>query len=221
MVYSVSGIKGGSGRSTTAANLFVFLEKQGRKVLAVDADEQQSFSYFLGIRDDNSTYPKPMLMQLFGEDLLSKLKPVIRNYDDVVIDCGGRDSAAQRAALTLADACLVPVTPRSTDRWTLDAVYKLLNQARQFNPKLQAFLFFSRTDFRGLNTTAVTYALDYLQEETDWCRLVELPITNRVAYDKAMGQGDSVLEFEPADVKARAEVTALFTHVQQAITPTK
>jgi chromosome partitioning protein len=221
MVYSISGIKGGSGRSTTAANLFVFLEKQGRKVLAVDADEQQSFSYFLGIRDDSDAYPSPNTMQLFGEDLLPKLKPVISQYDDVVIDCGGRDSAAQRAALTLADACLVPVTPRSTDRWTLDAVYKLLHQARQFNPKLQAFLFFSRTDFRGLNTTAVTYALDYLQEETDWCRLVELPIGNRVAYDKAIGQGESVLEFEPADTKARAEVTALFTHVQQAITPSK
>ncbi|TDN39178.1 hypothetical protein A8B98_20200 [Hymenobacter sp. UV11] len=212
MIYTVSGIKGGSGRSTTAANLFVFLEKQGRKVLACDADEQQSFSYFMEVRQ---VLPP---LQVFGEDLLKKLKPLIGQYDDIVIDCGGRDSASQRAALTLADASLIPVAPRATDRWTLNAVYELLDKAQGFNTKLQAFLFFSRTDHRGMNGSAVGEASDYLRPDTAWCRFVPLPIGNRVAYDKAMGWGQSVLEYQPTDPKAIAEITSLFTHVQQAIT---
>lgn len=212
MVWVLSGIKGGSGRSTAAANLFVFLEKQGHRVLAADADEQRTFTNFMEVRGRGLPLP------VFGEDLLQRVRPLLDQYDDVVIDCGGRDSAAQRAALILADAVLVPVTPRATDRWTLNTVYELLDKAHSFNPRLQAFLFFSRTDHRGLNGSAVGEAADYLRPDSMWCRFVPLPIGNRVAYDKAMGWGQSVLEHEPSDPKAVAETTALFTYVQQAIT---
>jgi chromosome partitioning protein len=217
MVWSLNGIKGGSGRSTTAANLFVFLQRLGNSVLAVDADPQKTFTHFLDVRRQQLEQPADPQIQLFGADLLPKLKPLLAKYDDVVIDCGGRDSAAQRAALTLADVCLVPVTPRATDRWTLDELYGLLDQAKQYNPKLRAFFFFSRTDFRGLTTTAVTNAADYLRPDSDWCHLLELPIANRVVFDKAIGDGLSVFEYVPPDAKAIAEATALVTYVQEAI----
>ena len=217
MVWTLAGIKGGSGRSTTAANLFVYLQRLGHKVLAVDTDPQKTLTYFLDVRRQQLAQPADPQLQQYGADLLPALKPLLSQYQDVVIDCGGRDSASQRAALTLADVCLIPVAPRSTDRWTLDEVYGLLDQARKFNPKLQAFFFFSRTDFRGLSTTAVRDAADYLRPNSDWCRLIKLPIANRVVYDKAIGDGLSVFEYEPVDAKAIAEATALFSHVQQAL----
>lgn len=221
MVWTLAGIKGGSGRSTTAANLFVYLQRLGHKVLAVDTDPQKTLTYFLDVRRQQLAQPADPQLQQYGADLLPALKPLLNKYQDVVIDCGGRDSASQRAALTLADVCLIPVAPRSTDRWTLDEVYGLLDQARKFNPKLQAFFFFSRTDFRGLSTTAVRDAADYLRPNSDWCRLIELPIANRVVYDKAIGDGLSVFEYEPVDTKAIAEATALFSYVQKALTQWK
>jgi chromosome partitioning protein len=178
--------------------------------LAVDADQQQSFSLFLEVRGEQPP------LQAFGEDLLDKLRPLIKQYDDVLIDCGGRDSAAQRAALVLADVALIPVTPRTTDRWTLNTVYELLDKAHALNPKLRAYFFFSRTDHRGLNGSAVVEARDYLRPNNDWCTLAEVPVANRVVYDKAMAWGKSVLDYEPADVKAVTETEVLFTHIQQA-----
>jgi hypothetical protein len=38
-------------------------------------------------------------------------------YDDVMIDAGGRDSTALRAALSLSDLLIVPFLPRSVDVW--------------------------------------------------------------------------------------------------------
>ena len=39
---------------------------------------------------------------------------------DIVIDAGGRDSTALRAALVLADHVLIPLQPRSFDLWALN-----------------------------------------------------------------------------------------------------
>ena len=43
-------------------------------------------------------------------------------FDDVIIDAGGRDSTALRAALVLSDVLLVPFQPRSYDVWALEDI---------------------------------------------------------------------------------------------------
>jgi chromosome partitioning protein len=40
-------------------------------------------------------------------------------FQDVVIDCGARDSGSLRMALMLADTVLVAVQPRGLDIWAL------------------------------------------------------------------------------------------------------
>ena len=42
------------------------------------------------------------------------------SYDPIIIDTGGRDTTSQRAALTVADALLVPFLTRSFDAWALE-----------------------------------------------------------------------------------------------------
>lgn len=46
--------KGGTGKSTTTANLGIGLAKQGKRVLLVDADPQGSLSVSLGFRDQDA-----------------------------------------------------------------------------------------------------------------------------------------------------------------------
>ena len=46
MVYTVGGIKGGSGKTTIATNLAVMLHNKGRDVLFVDADDQETATDF-------------------------------------------------------------------------------------------------------------------------------------------------------------------------------
>ncbi len=51
-VYSLSILKGGSGKTTTAADLVAALAALGRRVLAIDLDQQGNLTRRLGVTDD-------------------------------------------------------------------------------------------------------------------------------------------------------------------------
>jgi chromosome partitioning protein len=50
-VITISNLKGGVGKSVTAANLAIGLARNGKNVLAIDADAQHSLTVSLGIRN--------------------------------------------------------------------------------------------------------------------------------------------------------------------------
>jgi chromosome partitioning protein len=52
MIYTVGGIKGGSGKTTVATNLAVLLNHAGRDVLLVDADDQENATGFTTWRSE-------------------------------------------------------------------------------------------------------------------------------------------------------------------------
>jgi chromosome partitioning protein len=51
-IYTIALSKGGSTKTTTAAELIVELARRGRRVLAIDGDEQGNLTTRLGITDD-------------------------------------------------------------------------------------------------------------------------------------------------------------------------
>ena len=53
-IYTVGGIKGGSGKTTVATNLTVLLAADGRDVLLVDADDQETATDFTAWRNKNT-----------------------------------------------------------------------------------------------------------------------------------------------------------------------
>ena len=50
------------------------------------------------------------------------------------VDVGGRDNEGLRAALTVADVVLIPLTPSSFDVWALDRMVGLVREAKSVNP---------------------------------------------------------------------------------------
>ena len=50
MFYTICGIKGGSGKTTISTNLAVYLSKQGKDLMLVDADDQESATDFTALR---------------------------------------------------------------------------------------------------------------------------------------------------------------------------
>jgi chromosome partitioning protein len=106
-IYLVGGIKGGSGKTTVATNLTVLLAGDGRDVLLVDADDQETASDFTVWRNTNTEgHAGYTAIQLTGDAVRTEIRRLTSKYDDIVIDTGGRDTTSQRAAMTVSDLYL-------------------------------------------------------------------------------------------------------------------
>lgn len=214
MIFVAGGIKGGVGKTTLATNLAILLAAQGRDVLLVDADDQETASDFTAVRNETladhggAGYTA---VKLHGAAVRTDVLRLATKYDDVVIDVGGRDTAGQRAALSIADIYAIPFLPASFDVWTLDKVSKIVQEARPFNEKLQAVCFLNRADARGQdNDEAITIVRDI-----PGLTYVDAPLGNRKSFRTAASQGLAVTEIKPSDQKAAAEINSLFQNLTQ------
>jgi chromosome partitioning protein len=210
MILVCGGIKGGVGKTTIATNMAILRSRQGKDVLLVDADDQGTSSDFTAIRnealDGNAGYT---LVKLYGAAVRSEVLRMKDKYDDIVIDVGGRDTAGQRAALSIADVYVVPFLPGSFDVWTLEPVGALVEEASAFNSNLRSLCCINQAYSRGGdNAEAATIA-----EETPGLTFVDAPLGNRKAFRNAAAQGLSVVEVKPSDKRAIAEIETLFQHL--------
>ncbi len=207
MIYTIGGIKGGSGKTTVATNLAVMLHLQKRDVLFVDADDQETATDFTHWR--NETLPAGAgytAIQLANNAVRTEILKLRSKYDDIVIDTGGRDTTSQRAALTVSDVYIVPFIPRSFDMWTLEKVVKLIDEMRTAKPDLRAYAVLNKTDFRGSDNIE---AREFLSE-TDSIILIEPTLGHRKSFANAASKGLSIVEFKPVDAKGVKEMTELF-----------
>ena len=149
MIIVVGGIKGGSGKTTIATNLTVMRSLQGHKVLLVDADEQRSASSWTDQREVNGFETPWTTVQLGGENAGTQIRKMMKSYDDIVIDVGGRNTRSQRSVLLIADVYIVPFLPRSLDIWTLGEVKSLISRTKELNESIKCYGLINRGDAIG------------------------------------------------------------------------
>jgi chromosome partitioning protein len=213
-IITVGGIKGGSGKTTVATNLTVMLAADGRDVLLVDADDQETATDFTAWRNKSAEGQAGYTaIQLSGDGVRTEVRRLASKYDDIVIDTGGRDTTSQRAAMTVSDIYLVPFVPRSFDVWTLERVIKLIEEMRPANPSLRAFAFLNRADAGGSDNEG---AADYLKEAA-CITFLDTPLGGRKAFSNAAAGGRAVTELKRKDAKAEAEVKALYDHCRNVM----
>lgn len=211
MIYTVGGIKGGSGKTTIATNLAVWLSKKGADVLLVDADEQETSTEFTAWREDTLKGEVGYTaIKLSGENVRREVLKLKQKFDHIVIDTGGRDTTSQRAAITVSNILLLPFNPRSFDIWTVTKVQNILNDIRAVKPdELKAYAFLNRADVRGSDNTDAGDALAQLEG----IEFLDRPLGNRKAFSNAASRGLSVIELNPSDEKASGELDALFNSI--------
>jgi chromosome partitioning protein len=210
MIVVVGGIKGGSGKTTVATNLAVIRSAKGSDVLLVDADDQETATDFTMLRNerrpDGAGYTS---IKLTGAAVRTETQRLASKYQDIIIDTGGRDTASQRAALTVADYLLVPFVPRSFDVWTIEKVSTLVNEMMAANPELKALTFINRADPRGQDNTDAAEILN----DTEILSFVDTPLGARKAFSNAAAAGLSVAELKPQDEKATEEMMILYRYI--------
>ena len=209
MIVVVGGIKGGSGKTTVATNLAVMRSKVA-DLLLIDADDQETASDFTILRNERlETGAGYTSIRLSGSAVRTETKRLDVKYDEILIDTGGRDTASQRAALSVADILLVPFVPRSFDVWTLEKVSELVGEMRTANPELKAYAFINRADATGRDNSE---AAEIIRDTTE-LEFIDCPLGSRKAFSNAAAKGLAVVEHKPQDPKAVKEIETLYRYL--------
>jgi chromosome partitioning protein len=204
MILAVGNIKGGVGKTTLAVNIAISRALAGHDVLLVDGDEQRTAITFTDLRTEQIGSPGYTIVSLHGASLRTQVRQLADKYNDIVIDVGGRDTGSLRAALTVAETLLIPVQPRSFDIWAVDQVADLVKEALEIN-ELRAVAILNAADAQGHDNEEATRAIS----EVEGIEMLKILIGRRKAFPNAAATGRSVLEQNPKDVKAVAELNSL------------
>jgi len=205
MITVLGGIKGGSGKTTLSTNICVIQAFLGKKVLLVDADEQQSASDWSEHRESLDIETPWTTIPLFGSSVRSQILKMKDHYDEIIIDVGGRDTTSQRAALTIADILIAPFQPRSLDVWTIGKLSSLIDEVSAINPNLTTYAVINRADSQGQDNNE---AIEIINETGNIICLREI-VCQRKAFANASAEGKGVIEMTPKDKKAVEEITDL------------
>ena len=177
----------------------------GKRILLVDADEQRSISDWAEHRESMGIATPWTTVSLLGASVRSQLIRMAKDYDEVIIDTGGRDTTSQRSALTVAHIFLTPFQPRSLDVWTIGKVDALIAEIRAVNRKLIAYAVLNRADSQGMDNDGAAEIL----KESGEIQYLPTFIVQRKAFANASSVGLGVVELKSQDKKASREIEEL------------
>ncbi|RBB31877.1 chromosome partitioning protein ParA [Burkholderia reimsis] len=204
MIVTVGNPKGGVGKSTLAVQLSLGLAARGQRVWLIDGDRQGTSIGAITVRAEGGREPIPAAAYPDGATLRSQVTQQRHMHDHIIIDAGGRDSTALRAALAVSDVVLIPFLPRSFDVWALNDAAAILAEARAVND-IKAWAVLNAADPQGGDNAEAEEAI----QELDGIDLLPARITRRKAIAHASGAGLHIEEYKPRDAAACAEIAAL------------
>ncbi|ATC96797.1 AAA family ATPase [Pseudoalteromonas tunicata] len=206
MIILVGGEKGGSGKSCLAQNIAVYLAKHKQStVLMVDCDPQRTSSDWIQARSANPKLPMINCVQLYGK-IRNDLISLENHYDYLVIDCGGQDNLALRAAMSVADHVLIPLRPKRRDLKTVPHMEDILSTCKMVNPKMNA-------SFVMTQCPSLPNQSSRIIEAKEVCDSFGINVLNAITYsrniyDDSEENGESVIEIDPSG-KAAEEIIAI------------
>lgn len=201
-VIALVGNKGGAGKTTLSINLAMALAGQADTVL-VDADPQGSSIQWKVIGD--SRLPVVVADGTLDEAITS----MARQYQHVVVDCPPSVQAPQtHEALQACDVALIPVQPSPVDLWATVHIEQAVEQAKQINSQLSAWLIINQLEPRTMLSRLVLDAV----AEID-LPVAQTPIRRRAIYRSSVLEGKSVYDMGRRGADAVSELNQLIREV--------
>lgn len=208
MVVLIGSEKGGTGKTTVATNLAALRSGENRDVLLVDTDKQSSASDWAAVRDEVEGVPRVSCVQVFGKQVTSQVQDLSGRYDDLIVDAGGRDSVELRSTMVVADRLYIPVQASQFDVWTLENMEELVEKAQAINPELEAAVLINRASPHP-QVREAEEAKEML-EGLDHLTFSGIVLHDRIAFRRAVSNGNSVAEPSSPDPKACREIRSLY-----------
>ena len=200
MISVIGNLKGGTGKSTVAFNLSLWVAtNRNVHVVVYDFDPQATLTDALEIRMEDgyqpSILPKNQLADLDKE----------RENTEVLVDIGMSDVGAMKKAIQKADRIIVPVAPSQADVWSTQRFIKMIVDIRGSNmPEVLGFMNRSDTHVAVRETDEAFEALSTLSV----IKMLDQRLYQRTAYRRSFSEGLAVFEMD-AKSKAALEVDAL------------
>ena len=199
-VISFSNQKGGSGKTTLSANLAVLWSNSGYKVAVIDADAQNSLTYWLEARK-----------KYYGEDdigitsynfdvrnLKEEIKQIKRKYNFIIIDSPPSITFDTIQIIKASDRVFVPVQPSPLD---LMATVPFLNLVKQ--EKKNPIIFLNRVMPRARLTDAMILRLRYAG-----AKIARSRISSKVLFAETFSVGRGVIDISVTSDAAKEIINA-------------
>lgn len=235
--------KGGTGKTTTAHAIGAGLKAQGKRVLFVDLDAQANLSFIMGAKMDGLTILDVLTGKAAAADatqttdagkiisgtpflagidatlagkvyaLAEALKPISKRYDFCIVDTPPALGALTVAALTAADAVIIPCLPDVLSIQALAQIAETIRNIRaNCNPKLKiAGILLTRYTPRQKLTKDTENVLQKAAEGIG-ARLFNTRIRETVSIREAQAMGMSIYTYS-----ARSAGAIDYTHLLEEI----
>lgn len=186
-VIALAQQKGGSGKTTIAANLAVAFLRQGRTVALLDTDPQGSLGrWFMArrARGEQGLSSGLSFSTASAWGVSYEVEKLKEAHDWVIVDTPPKVDADLRPALRESDLVIVPVAMSQVDLWATEAVLDLARRERR-----RALVVMNRA--RAGTRLQAEIAAGMAALEAGQAAAV---LANRVVYAEALGQGQGALE---------------------------
>lgn len=217
MIVLVGNTKGGVGKTTLAVQIAIARARAGRRVWLVDGDVQGTAAASIQSRADAELEPD-LACSLYADakQLRTQVRLQAGGFDDVILDVGGRDTAALRVGLMLCDVALVPFAPKGFELWAMQDMAKVLDVIAAERDGLTAYAVMNKAEAR--RNSADNAEAESVVREIPQFTYLDAPLVDRKAFSAASSSGIGVGEQPSADKKAVAELERLMLGVFQVET---
>jgi chromosome partitioning protein len=196
--------KGGSGKTTLAAQIAVCLVRRGHSVALLDVDPQGSLGEWFEARERSCGAGATGIMfrTASGWGARREARSLAEDSEFVLLDTPPKSDSESRPAIEVAHLVIVPIQPTPVDLWATAPTLATIDKSRGCG-----LLVINRVPQRASLTADMVTAIRALD-----CPAAQSQLGNRVAFAASMREGRAVLELDAAS-KAAAEVEALTTEM--------
>ncbi len=202
MITVIGNLKGGTGKSTAAFNISLWVATHRNvHVVVYDLDPQATLTDAFEIRTEDGYSPA-----ITPENSVKELGKEGK-HSEIIIDIGMSDMLAMKEALKKADRVIVPIGPSQADVWSTQRFLKLIDDTCEGKKKPKVFGFMNRADtHRAVRET--DEAFDALLTLSDQIEMLEPRLYQRTAYRRSFSEGMAVFELDRKS-KASLEIEKL------------
>lgn len=203
MLTVVGNLKGGTGKSTVAFNLAVWLAHDKTGVMAFDLDPQCTLLDVNDVRIEDGYEPSFEVSADLA--LLETLAKDKKYKTPIIVDMSATNMPGMEKALSLADRILIPIQPSQADIWSTQRFLKIVkNNISKKTTEVLGFLNRADTHVGVRETEEAQQALQMMQG----LKAIDIRLHQRTAYRRSFSEGLAVFELDPMG-KASKEMKKL------------